>query len=236
MIEKNIFQTFINNKLPDEVVGLIQLMANKNPEYQYYFYSDEDILDFIQTHYSSEIFEAYRRLQIGAAKADFWRYLILYKYGGIYLDIDSHISIDINSFLNFDDKAIITREGTHGSFVQWCLMMCKGHPILKNTIENVTKKIYENTEKRLNYITGPPVMSEVIEKMYSHLGFNLLYDTNDNLINAKLDKNLDDYARFIGVDFNNSGFIFKHQYYYMLYKNKQPWTEEQKIKPVILKI
>jgi mannosyltransferase OCH1-like enzyme len=234
MIEKNIFQTFINNKLPEEVIYLIKLMLDINPEYQYHFYTDEDILDFIKTYYNNEIFEAYCKLQIGAAKADFWRYLVLYKYGGIYLDIDSHININIDSFLTTEDKAIITREGTHGSFVQWCLMITKEHPILKNTIENVIKKIQDNTEKRLNYITGPPVMSEAIEKMYSYLGFNLLYDTNDDMINSKLDQNSQDYARFIGMDFNNPGFIFKHQYYYLLYKNKKPWMEEQTIKSVIL--
>jgi mannosyltransferase OCH1-like enzyme len=234
MIEKNIFQTFVNIDLPDPILYLIDNLKTNNKEYQYHFYTDNDILDFIKTHYSNEIFNTYSKLQIGAAKADFWRYLILYKYGGVYLDIDSYISLSLDNFILQDDKALVTRESNYGHFVQWCLIMQSGHPILKHTIENVLKKISEKTETRLNYITGPPVLSEAIESLYSYLGFKSLYSTKDADINNKMNKYSDDYARFIGFDFNNNNFIFKHQYYYTLYENKKPWMEEQKTKSVIL--
>ncbi len=234
MIEKNIFQTFINNELPEPIINLIDQLKLKNSNYNYYFYTDEDILDFIKTNYSTEIYNAYNKLQIGAAKADFWRYLVLYKYGGVYLDIDSYITISLDDFILNQDKAIVTRENNYGHFVQWCLLIKSGHPILKHTIENVLKKIFEKKETRLNYITGPPVLSESIENLYEYLGFKSLYETKDEEINNKMNMNSDEYARFIGIDFNNNGFIFKHQYYYTLYKNKKPWMEEQTIKPVII--
>lgn len=233
MIEKNIFQTFINSELPEPIVGLIEKLKLNNPNYNYYFYTDEAILDFIKTNYSNEIFNAYCKLQIGAAKADFWRYLVLYKYGGIYLDIDSYISIPLDNFILENDKAIVTRENNYGHFVQWCLIIKSGHPILKYTIENVLKKIFEKKETSLNYITGPPVLSESIENLYSYLGFKSLYETEDDKINSKMNIQSEDYSRFIGIDFNNNGFIFKHEYYYMLYKDKKPWMEEQTVKSVI---
>lgn len=233
MIEKNIFQTFINNELPEEILCLIEKLKLNNSNYNYYFYTDEDILDFIKTNYSNEIFTAYSKLQIGAAKADLWRYLILYKYGGVYLDMDSYISINLNNFILENDKAIITREGNPGHFVQWCLITQSNHPILKYTIENAIKKIFENKEKRLNYIAGPPVLSESIESLYKYLGFDSIYNAKDSEINNKMDKNSNDYARFKGIDFDGNGFIFKHQYSHLLYKNKKPWIEEQMEKPVI---
>jgi mannosyltransferase OCH1-like enzyme len=233
MIEKNIFQTFVNNELPEPVANLIEQLKLNNSNYNYYFYTDENILDFIKTNYSNEIYNAYSKLQIGAAKADFWRYLILYKYGGVYLDIDSYITIPLDNFILDKDKAIITRENNYGHFVQWCLIIKSEHPILKYTIENVLKKIFEKKETRLNYITGPPVLSECIENLYQYLGFKSLYETKDEEINNKMNANSDEYARFIGTDFNNNEFIFKHQYYYTLYKNKKPWMEEQTIKSVI---
>lgn len=234
MIEKNIFQTFINKDLPEPVVDLVNYLKYKNKSYNYYFYTDEDILDFIKTNFSNEIFNSYCRLQIGAAKADFWRYLVLYKYGGVYLDIDSFINADLDTFILNDDRAIVTRENNYGHFVQWCLICKSGHPILKYTIENVIKKICENKEKRLNYLTGPPVLSESIENLYKHFGFESLYETDDSLINAKMNKNSDSYSRFVGIDFNDRRFIFKHPYYHTLYQNKKPWMEEQLIKPVII--
>lgn len=234
MIEKNIFQTFINSELPESIVNLIEQLKLKNSNYNYYFYTDEDILDFIKTNYSTEIYNAYNKLQIGAAKADFWRYLVLYKYGGVYLDLDSYITISLDDFILNQDKAIVTRENNYGHFVQWCLLIKSGHPILQYTIENVLKKIFEKKETRLNYITGPPVLSESIENLYQYLGFKSLYETKDEEINNKMNVNSNEYARFIGIDFNNKGFIFKHQYYYTLYKNKKPWMEEQTIKSVII--
>lgn len=234
MIEKNIFQTFINRELPEPVVNLINYLKFKNKNYKYYFYTDEDILDFIKTNFSNEIFNSYCRLQIGAAKADFWRYLVLYKHGGVYLDVDSFINADLDTFILNDDKAIVTRENNYGHFVQWCLICKSGHPILKDTIENVVKKIYENKEKRLNYLTGPPVLSESIENLYKHFGFKSLYETDDFDINVKMDKSSELYSRFIGIDFNDKRFIFKHAYYHTLYQNKKPWTEEQLTKSVIL--
>lgn len=39
------------------------------------------------THYKS-FFNLYNQIKVGAIKADFWRVCILYKYGGVYSDID----------------------------------------------------------------------------------------------------------------------------------------------------
>ena len=47
--------------------------------------------DVFQVLDDETILKCYDSLNIGAAKADFWRYLILYKTGGIYIDVDSMI-------------------------------------------------------------------------------------------------------------------------------------------------
>lgn len=235
MIEKNIFQTFVDNQLPDEVLDLINLMRSNNPEYTYCFYTDSDILEFIDNCFDGEIFDAYCRLQIGAAKADFWRYLVLYVYGGVYIDIDSHIHIPLKDFLLEEDAAIVTRESNPGHFVQWCLMIRSRHPILEKTIEKVLRNIAENSESRLNYVTGPPVLSSAIEGLYADFELPSLYYGDDTDINSRMNASEPRYARFVGTDFNNNGFIFKHPYYYTLYNDKKlPWMEDQKNRRVVL--
>jgi mannosyltransferase OCH1-like enzyme len=236
MIEKNIFQTFINQNLPDEILEIRNLLISKNPKYSYHFFSDEDILDFIKTYYDNEVFSAYCKINIGAAKADFWRYLVLNYYGGVYLDIDSLIEIPLDCFINVEDKAILTREKNPNHFVQWCLMIKKDHPILRKVIYKVIKKINERKESRLNYITGPPVFSEAIEELYNDLGFHSIYYTDDSKINALMDVNSDRYARFIGTDYDNPSFIFKHRHAKLIYMRKVHWREEQKEKPVVKKL
>ena len=55
--------------------------------------------NFVNQHFIGEISELYNKLNIIVAKVDFWRYLVLYKYGGIYLDMDSSIDKPLNELI-----------------------------------------------------------------------------------------------------------------------------------------
>jgi mannosyltransferase OCH1-like enzyme len=58
-----------------------------NPDFDFVLMDDEQCRDFIRDNFDKKTLEAYDSLVPGAYKADLWRYCILYKYGGIYLDI-----------------------------------------------------------------------------------------------------------------------------------------------------
>ena len=88
MIEKNIFQSWHTKQLHPLVQQKINSFKELNSDYSYYLYDDNDMDDFVNQHFSGEISELYNKLNIIVAKVDFWRYLVLYKYGGIYLDMD----------------------------------------------------------------------------------------------------------------------------------------------------
>lgn len=53
----------------------------------HYLFNDSDCRTFIMNEYPPDVLMAYDRLIPTAFKADLWRYCILYKYGGVYLDI-----------------------------------------------------------------------------------------------------------------------------------------------------
>jgi len=109
-IPKVIYQTWKSKNLPIQIQKHIDEMLSYNLDYEYIFYDDNDIKEFIKDNYDKKINLAYDMLKIGAAKADLWRYLILYKNGGIYIDVDSKIKKPLNDLINENDKAIITRE------------------------------------------------------------------------------------------------------------------------------
>ena len=183
-------------------------------------------------------------MQIGAAKADLWRYLILYKNGGVYLDLDSCFNVPLNQIIDNNDKAIITRECRSGFFVQWCLFFNKSHPILKEIIETVVDNILRCIkEKKIinSYIelydtTGPSAITKVIESHYKILNFNKsAYDSSDDELAKKITVDRDDHIRFFGTDYNNLC-SFKHQYGNFLsepYVQRKPWVEELKTTPLI---
>jgi mannosyltransferase OCH1-like enzyme len=240
MIEKNIFQTFSEKTLPEEVQKLIETLKNNNPDYKYYFFDESDRRDFITTNYGKDICSAYDALQINAAKADFWRYLALYFYGGIYIDIDSCVNEPFDSFLLSTDKALITRESNKGKFVQWGMFFCKKHPVLEKLIKYVafnvlhlkTNKITVHEPSELFRITGPGAYTNIIEEQYiNDKEQDSVYDTADEILNTKTNiSERADSARFLGIDYNGKC-SFKHDYVDLL--QKIPWTVSLQTTPLV---
>ena len=53
----------------------------------YYLYNDADCRAFIRSAFPPDVLYAYDLLIPTAFKADLWRYCVLYKFGGVYLDV-----------------------------------------------------------------------------------------------------------------------------------------------------
>ncbi|WP_312077922.1 glycosyltransferase [Chryseobacterium sp.] len=165
-IPKNIFQTFKTSDLPWITRFYINRMKKKNPGWRYQFYDDNQILDFFAKEFPSEYLKAYKSLTIGAAKADFFRYAVLYIYGGVYLDIDSYDKTPLDKFIRPTDFAIISPEGNPGLYCQWALIFDKNHPFLKRTLE----KVLENIQKHkfpndVHSTTGPHAFTEAVNEV-----------------------------------------------------------------------
>lgn len=163
-IPKIVHQTFKTAKLPLLTRWHISRFRKMNPHYAYEFYDDKRIEQFLEQEFDPELLSLYKRINIGAAKADFFRYAVLYKKGGVYVDIDSSINSSLDEFIKPDDSAIITHEGDASLFAQWALIYSPGHPFLKKTIEMVLENIRENKyPHNVHKMTGPSVYTEAIK-------------------------------------------------------------------------
>ena len=142
-----------NSKTAKQIEKILDKNKKLNQEYTFTIYTDEQIHDFIKSHYSGEIFNSFEKLKHPVAKADFWRYLVVYKYGGCYLDIDSKFINPIDKFIKKDDEALISAEQNPGNYIQWALFFKKEHPILMRTVElivdNIEKGLYKNDIEKL---------------------------------------------------------------------------------------
>ena len=78
-----------NNNLPQEILNVIEENKRMCPNCEFRFYDDNDCYEFIKNNFEPVVLEAYSKINpiYGAMKADFFRYCVLYKTGGIYLDI-----------------------------------------------------------------------------------------------------------------------------------------------------
>jgi len=103
VIPLNIFQTWHTKSLPPLMHHAVNKIKTLNPKFNYFLYDDNDCREFIQNNFPKEVLYAYDNLIPGAYKADLWRYCILYKKGGIYVDI-KYQPINNFKFINLTEN------------------------------------------------------------------------------------------------------------------------------------
>lgn len=220
-IPKKIFQLIQDkNNIPPRIQININSIKKLNPNWTYTLYDDNDIIQYLKQHYPPNITEIYNKINpdYGAARADFFRYLLMYKEGGVYLDVKSGMKIPLDQIIKKDDEYILVNwnenantmcnlTGTkYGEFQQWHIMCKPNHPFLETVIDNVSKNIL-NYDKNTHgvgkigvlIITGPVAYTKAIDKIL-HNHKHTKYDRSD----------------YIGLIYNNTSSTKSHK---NLFKN-----------------
>jgi len=110
-IPKQVFQTWKADFLDEEHFKSLKDFQELNDDYQFIFYNDKDMHEYMDSAWGHHpISSIFRRTKVGAAKADIWRYCILFDLGGIYLDIDASFRQPLSQIIGKDDSAIIAFE------------------------------------------------------------------------------------------------------------------------------
>jgi len=224
MIPKIIYQTWKTQNLPPQVKKIQSKMMKINPGYDHSIYTDSQMEDFISSNFDKEIKETFFRINHIVSRADFWRYLILYKNGGVYLDIDSEIVKPLDTMISEEDKGIMTAEKNKDLYVQWALAFEKGHPILEATInkiiENINSGLYKNDVHSLTVKPYSYALEKITQKYSLNINWDDIKENTNNLYEFG-ESNL----RIFGIDY--MGFInFKHKHNHTLrYRKKGVQTD-----------
>jgi mannosyltransferase OCH1-like enzyme len=199
--------TFINKNLPIEVLRVIEHNKKVCNNCKFIFYDDKDCEQLIKNNFNDEIFNNYKRINptYGAMRADFFRYCVLYLYGGIYIDIKSKINYPIFKIINNNDICILDIPRTYKeawrvnspTYEQWLLIFAPSHPYLLTMLNLMCKYISEkyipisingislSTKGKVLNITGPDAFTKAINNYISNnnkiLHRNLNYDYFSNL-------------------------------------------------------
>lgn len=203
-IPKVIHQTYHNKTLPPEIQENVDYLKATNPDWELRIYDDDDIIQYI-TKYYPELLAIYKKINpvYGAAKADFFRYLLIYNEGGVYLDIKSTASKPLDEILMTDDRYLLSHwqnepgqlhpnMGFHsciaspfGEFQQWHVVGVKGHPFLKAVIENVCNNIqnynpfiHDTGGWSVINLTGPIAYTLAIEPLIKQFPHRLARDNS----------------------------------------------------------
>ena len=202
LIPRVIFQTYKHNHIHPEIYKNIMKILNKNPKYNYQFITDEDGEKLIRENFDEQVLLAFKRLTLGAAKGDFIRYIVLYLYGGIYLDLDAGININLDLLIPEKNDMFFIYESNKALITNWFIGITPKHIIMKNIIEEMVQRIHTNIDTNIISITGPRLVTDVIYNYYN----------GTNIYNTQKELQFDIFHNFI-LDKNKIYKIFYESFY-----------------------
>ena len=191
-IPKTIWQTMKFNAVPAKMKEWTDTWIKLNPEYHYNFVDDNGINRFIRSSFP-DYFQALARLKHGASKADLWRYLVMFKHGGVYADVDCFCVNPLKEWID-PDAAYVTQLGVNKDVCQWLIISIPGNPIflraaeraLHNVLHEKTRAEYCGFELRRGKLelrpqktrikiedqvlslAGPPILQEAAEDCFKN--------------------------------------------------------------------
>ncbi len=174
-IPKNIIHFFHDkNKLPEQLKQTMTITRQNNSDFDLVYADDDFMYDFIHEKYNDDILTIYKLNQIPASRSDMARLMLLYEYGGFYLDVSMELQSSLNTITTHDAEIILVQRddspkykncpekahvingiiGTipNSEFIEWCI---------HRAIENLTTGKYNN---KVWWATGPRILNDALEK------------------------------------------------------------------------
>jgi hypothetical protein len=161
-----------------------------NPDFEWCFFDDADVERFIDREFPQHraTFDAFR---FPIQRYDFFRYLVVYRLGGFYLDLDVLLADSLSSLcasgcvfpfegLTFSEH--LRRHGMDWEIGNYAFGAAPGHPFLAAVIANCVNA-HENTAFASEMMRGVPT--------FSRSEYKVLYTTGPGAISRTLAENPD---------------------------------------------
>jgi hypothetical protein len=150
--------------------------------YDYYLHDDDAVLQLLVSHLDEfpmlhDLVQA-SCLPHGTLKADVWRYLVLWHYGGIYADIDTQPTPLFNTtdpILKDSDQGWFVVEQFH-ILSQYVMAVSPRHPLMYYALHHATLKLLAQADtKRTNaaLVTGPHALHRAFQAFCEDAGVHI---------------------------------------------------------------
>lgn len=219
IIPFNIFQTWHTKLLPPLMMKAVAMIKATNPRFHYFLFDDNDCRNFIKNNFEPNVLHAFDSLIPGAYKADLWRYCVLYKKGGIYLDI-KYIPNNGFKFINLTEKEHFVLDANKFGIYNALMVCLPGNQILLNCINSIVENV-RNRYYGTSFLepTGPRLLAKYFTQEEKEA-----LDMKHTLIDAE--------HRFIHLDDqivlkNYSGYIREHDKYKKNLHYAELWKRKQ---------
>lgn len=168
MIPKIIWQTYETNyeDLIDDAKQCSQTWIDKNPGWEYRYMSATDRENFILNYFGQEWLDIYNMCPKNIMKANIWRVLVIYKYGGMYVDLDTVCNIPIDDWIKEKDM-IVCIDDDMINYAFFAFLSTPSNIALLDMMNNI-KKAFQNpnflNDRAVFDLTGETIWTDAIEK------------------------------------------------------------------------
>ena len=185
----NVYTCWHTKNLPPKMSENYKSLVLANPELKFSLFDESDCREFIDRYFDKSVLHAYDTLIPSSYKSDLWRFCVLHKCGGIYMDIKYKcasgfklIELCEKEHFVMERNNIDWEPGTFGIYT--ALIAVKPY---NNIIGKCIKRIVENVSNK-------------------YYGFNALYPTGPGLLGYVYFKNKteEDVENEIQVFFSNT--------------------------------
>ncbi len=177
-----IYQSWSDHSLPKGMRENVFNTLKNNPEFDYFLYSDDECRAFIEQFYAPEVVWAFDSLRPGAYKSDLWRYCVLYKMGGVYMDIKCVPRIPLTKLME-KQPIILVKDHIVSNRLTECswngfMIAPPGYEIFMECINEIVKNCVKRDYRRGPLdITGPCLLGRMLKTydINNFTKYNMLY-------------------------------------------------------------
>lgn len=148
LIPHVIHQTSRSPCLVPALIDPVQKWKERLPDFSYYFHDDEAVLRLLTRPSLQQTFPLLREIALhctrGAMRADLWRYIILWEYGGIYSDVDTFPTSNF-TFPSNNASAFFVLE-SDGLLSQYFIAIAPRHPLMFYTIQHTLQNLWKSPD------------------------------------------------------------------------------------------
>jgi len=166
MIPAILHQTWKTEEIPENWQAAVKSCKEINSNFEYMLWTDTKMEEFVQTNYPG-FYPVYQSYAHQIQRCDAFRYLVLYKYGGVYLDMDIVCKKNLNAYLKYD-IVFAASSNIETSFTNSFLMVIPQHPFMKFCIDNLPMYVnsYSYFGKHIHIMnsTGPSFLTKMLQK------------------------------------------------------------------------
>jgi len=160
-IPRTVYQSWTSRDMaPNMKANFDNWRTTNGDDYKFVFFDDKEQRDWMETN-CAKYWPAWNAMELPAARADLFRYCLLYVYGGVWSDIDVVPERPLRDFVPSSSvKLVVVHDGGMGSMFLYTAFIAAtpGHPVLKRAMDIVMEHYQVRLRKGAVYCTGPQVL------------------------------------------------------------------------------